>query len=137
MFIIDVKDKKIGLLKLDHNDAIIYQRKDDFNMDSSKKHKHTDDWKKLGVIKNYLTSKKKTDDHQFFKKIIKEVAGFDFLLIASHGKGSANEGENLEAYMDKHCKHLSEKIVGHIATHNHRTENELLSEADTFLNFRW
>lgn len=137
MFINDIKNSKIGLLKLDHQEAILYQRSDEFTQNPEKKHKHSDDWKAVGKIKNNAGSKSKNDEHRFFKKIIKEVLDFDFLLVAAHGKGSANEGENLEAYINKHYKNLGKKIIGHIATHNHRTENELLTEADTFLNFRW
>jgi len=135
MFIKDVKDKKIGLLKLDHNDAIIYQKRDGFNTGDFKKHKHTNDWETLGKIKNHSVGKKKADTRRFFKKITKEISDFDFMLIAAHGKGNANEGEKLEVYINAHCKHLRKKIIGHIATHNHRTENELLSEASTFLSF--
>ncbi|MEX0316200.1 MAG: hypothetical protein AB3N18_18615 [Allomuricauda sp.] len=133
----EIKGKKIGLLKLNHKDATIYSRRDDLNAYTFSKHRHTDDWEVTERVKNYAAGKKSTDNHQFYKRIIKEVSDFDFLLIASHGKGSANEGEKLETYIHKHNKHLSERIIGHIATHNHRTENELLSEADTFLNFRW
>lgn len=137
MFINDIKNSKIGLLKLDHQEAILYQRSDEFAQNPEKKHKHCDDWKAVGRIKNNTDSKSNNDEHRYFKKIVKVVLDFDFILVAAHGKGSANKGENLKTYIEKHHKNLRHKIGGQIATDNHKTENELLSEADTFLNFRW
>ena len=92
MSIKEVKDKKIGLLKLDHNGAIIYLRKEDTNTNTLKKHRHTDDWEIIGKVRNRSAGKKKADEHQFFKKVVKEILDFNFLLIASHGKGVPIKG---------------------------------------------
>ena len=123
---------KIGLLKLDHREAEFYE----FHLpkeNNSKRHHHKDNWKLVKKIEPVLNAKGIANEANYFKTLAKITSYFDVLVMASHGKGHADKGECFQSYLSKHNKSLRDIIIGHVTTHNHRTQNQLLEEADIIL----
>ncbi len=122
---------KIGLLKIDSKEAVIYQfiSKKQENI----AYHHEGNWLLLKKEKMNSIRHNQIDEHHYFEKVIKGVKAFKVLIMATHGKGHANEGAKFEAHLYKHHKNMRNIFFGYITTDNHKTENQLLAEADAFL----
>lgn len=123
--------KTIGLLKIDHHGAVIYQLggidekilNTNIPYDPEKIHWHLHN-KKVNDGKN------NNEDIHFFKEIISELNNFSGLVIASHGNGKANEGNLFKKFLETHHKGIFNMIVSSIETDEHETENEMLAKVD-------
>ncbi len=127
-------EKKYALLRLDHKEAVIYQLggaeekevKAEIPNDPNKKRVHLHK-------KNIFTWKgqRAPEDYTYFKEIIKDLRGFDGFVIASHGTGKSNEGENFVKYLKEHHHNdMAQKILEVIKSDEHDTENQLLAKVD-------
>lgn len=123
---------KMGFLKMDQKEALLYQFDPNVCNNNGATH-NTGNWIITKNIKAYIRGHNSANELHYFKNLIKELEPFGVLIMAAHGKGHANEGEKFEAYIQKHQKNMRNLIVGHVATQNHRTENQLLAEAEIIL----
>lgn len=103
---------KFGLLKLEQNLAEIYLL----------------GGKEERKLKDIYFEGKNTS--RFYKDVAKELARFNGLVLAGHGKGSANEAQKFLHYVRKHFKSFLPNVIGHIVTDHHETEKSLLAKAD-------
>lgn len=121
----------IALLKIDHHGAVVYtlggleEGVVDTNTpyDPEKLHWHLHN-KKVNNGKN------NNEDVHFIKEVIDEIKDFKGLVIASHGKGKANEGDVFKKYLEQHHKNLHNMVISTIETDEHETEKQMLAKVD-------
>ncbi len=125
--------KNFGLIKIDHHGCAIYLlggeneelKSKDTPYDPNKHRFHLHH-------KNAFTWKGQyaSEDHHEFKEIFESIKDLDGVLIASHGKGKGNEGDHLENFIRKHHKDYGDAFFKGRIGDNHKTEKELLANAD-------
>jgi len=128
-----IKGKNFGLIKIDHHGCTIYSlggeqeklKATDAPYDPSKHRFHLHH-KKMFTWKGQYAA----EDHHEFKEIFEFIKSLDGVLIASHGKGKSNEGDHLENFIRKHHKDYGDAFFKGRISDNHKTEKELLANAD-------
>ncbi|QZE15152.1 hypothetical protein K4L44_04790 [Halosquirtibacter laminarini] len=126
----------IGLLKIDHHEALFYilggleegKTWKDIPSDPRLRRWHMHHKKSLK-----LKGQNNPEDHKFFKEIISEIRDCKSIILVGHGKGKSNEAESFHKYMIEHHKDLKELVIAILNEDNHETEKQMLAEADAII----